>query len=743
MFQAMPREELLPHMMMIGDFFTHLCIIDGYSVLPRALRIPLMMSVLKEVENELEDSGLVFEKSFLGFLESSNFIFSFFDELAHVQVSIDQIPLADTYGDYDDHLKILESIQMRYKALLEQKKCYDGLIMPSNAHYRLNTSFLRRFEGIEIFVEGIMSPIHQNLLLQASHITPIVVHFWLDSYNQLLRFLPPQILKDTEAFHRYSVDYATGRVLSSTPLPQIARIEAYSFALRISQSALIFAKISEWIAQGVNESEIVVITPDEDFVKYLLLFDKARNLNYAMGRNIEHTKPYQVLNECLENLKSEEKSYFANYEEMFELVQTCLESLSDSESKKIAGFVYEILFAWEEIELGKHLKSELLELLLDELMNYSLDDVMGGKIKVMGVLEARGFEFKKAVIVDFNEGKIPNVQESDLFLNSALRKTLQIPTMQDKECLQKHYYFGILSVADEVAIAYVSNDDVRPSLMLDELVHTAEILWFNGDEHFTLLPSAQVPSFQKDIFCGTLPQNLSASQLKVFLECPRKYFYLYKEGLKGEANTNVLMGNILHECLQDVYGRFIGRVGLVADELYALALAWFERYEFQSALQRAEIEWLKCELKKFFELDAPPGNTIEILALEQKMSYECDGFVFELRADRIQKVGESLEVIDYKYRGNFEIQKSQEKTTDFALTLYALALKKYYPQYANLEVSAWYWDVRGAQKVQEIAQKSEWLKERLGDLRTEVEFHCCENHSLCRYCEFGALCDRA
>lgn len=743
MFQAMPREELLSNMMTIGDFFTHLCMVDGYRALPRALRIPLMMSILKEVESELEESGLVFEKSFLGFLESSNFIFSFFDELAHAQVSIDQIPLADTYGDYDDHLKILESIQIHYKALLEQKKCYDGLIMPSNAHYRLNNSFLRRFEGIEIFVEGIMSPIHQNLLLQASRITPIVVHFWLDSYNQSLRFLPSHILENTKAFHRYSVDYAMGRILSSEPLPQIAHIEVYSFVLRISQSALIFAKINEWIAQGVDESEIVVITPDEDFVKYLLLFDKARNLNYAMGRNIEHTKLYQTLNECLEKLKSEEKSYFVNYEEMFELVQTCLETLSDSESKKISGFVYEILFAWEEIELGKYLKSELMELLLDELMNYSLDDVMGGKIKVMGVLEARGFEFKKAVIVDFNEDKIPNVQESDLFLNSALRKALQMPTMQDKECLQKHYYFGILSVADEVAIAYVSNDDVRPSLMLDELAHTTEMLWYNGDEHFTLLPSTQVPNFQKDVFFGTLPQNLSPSRLKVFLECPRKYFYLYKENLKGESNTNALMGNILHECLQDVYGQFIGCVGLVADELYALALAWFEHYEFQSASQRAEIEWLKCELKRFFELDAPTGNTIEILALEQEMSYECEGFVFKLRADRIQKVGESLEVIDYKYRGSFEIQKSQEKTTDFALTLYALALKKYYPQYAHLEVSAWYWDVRGAQKVQEMAQKSEWLKEKLGNLHGEVEFQCCDNHSLCRYCEFGALCDRA
>lgn len=278
--------------------------------------------------------------------------------------------------------------------------------------------------------------------------------------------------------------------------------------------------------------------------------------------------------------------------------------------------------------------------------------------------------------------------------------------------------------------------------MLEELKHKGEIQYYDGDALFTLLPQAQVTSFQEDEFCGELAPSLSPSRLKVFLECPRKYFYLYEEKMSGESNSNASMGNILHECLQNVYRRFVGRVGLEAEELYQEALKWFETYEIQSASQKAEIEWLKCELKKFFEADAPMGNKIEILALEQEMVYECEGFRFKLRADRIQKVGERLEVIDYKYRGSFKLQKKQENTTDYALVLYALAVKDLYPQYVGLDVSAWYWDVRGGERVQEDIAKQEWLTQILAGLKGQVVFDKTQNRALCRYCDFTALCDR-
>ena len=44
-----------------------------------------------------------------------------------------------------------------------------------------------------------------------------------------------------------------------------------------------------------------------------------------------------------------------------------------------------------------------------------------------------------------------------------------MPTLRDKEQLQKHYYYGIFSTANEVAVAFVENEDKQASPLLDEL----------------------------------------------------------------------------------------------------------------------------------------------------------------------------------------------------------------------------------------------------------------------------------
>ena len=51
--------EIFAPSMMMGDFFTQLIIIDGYRALPRGMRLPLVMSVLKECAKELERAKFI------------------------------------------------------------------------------------------------------------------------------------------------------------------------------------------------------------------------------------------------------------------------------------------------------------------------------------------------------------------------------------------------------------------------------------------------------------------------------------------------------------------------------------------------------------------------------------------------------------------------------------------------------------------------------------------------------------
>lgn len=738
--------EILAPSMMMGDFFTQLSIIDGYRALPRSMRLPLVMSVLKECACELERAKFIFEKSFLGFLETSSFLFDFFDEIAQSQIQIKDIPSRDIYNDYADHLYVLEWLENRYKERLFELKCYDGYILPQQAQPRLNEAFVRHFECIEIFVEGIISPVHQAMLVNAAKITPIKVHFWVDEYNISLPFLPSHILTQCKPFLRYSVELDTGKILQSTPLPPLGKIEAYSFALSISQVALVFAKIDEWIKNGVQEQDIVVIVPNENFAQYLFLLDRVHNLNFAMGEDISRTKAYKYLQDYIAQAK-DTAHIPRSYAQVCEDIVSLLTHLEDRQSKRVREYASEILFMWENLGLKECTHTEIIELLLEELKRYSIDDVMGGKVRVMGVLESRGFAFKKAVIVDFNEGVIPCKQESDLFLNSTLRQRLKMPTMRDKERLQKHYYYGIFSTADEIAVAYVSNEDNHPSFMLEELAQRSVVEYKNGDYFFTLLPQGRKLEYYEDEISGHLPRTLTPSKLKVFLECPRRYYYLYEERLSElpSSQESVFMGNLVHQCLESIYKPYMGKKVILDEKaLYQSARVWLEQWleneNPKSALQNAHIEWLKCELKRFFALEN--GREVEILRLEgENMEVLYGDFIFYGRPDRIQKVGECIEIIDYKYRQSFKVQ-SVQKSTDFALIVYMQAFKTHYPQYAHLPISAWYWDIRRGEKKEENNQKSDILFQKLTCIKDKVVFAKNEQRSNCRYCEFVELCDR-
>ena len=436
-----------------------------------------------------------------------------------------------------------------------------------------------------------------------------------------------------------------------------------------------------------------------------------------------------------------------SYAQICEIIQNAIAPCDDRQSKKVREYVGELLFIWDGLNLGSCELGDMLSFLLEELAQKSIDDIHGGKIRVMGVLESRGFAYKKAVIVDCNKDVIPNVSENDLFLNSKLRSALKMPTLRDKEQLQKHYYYGIFSTANEVAVAFVENEDKQASPLLDELAQKTKVSYYNGDLLFSLLPQGRKLAYCEDKFFGKMPEVLTPSRLKVFLDCPRKYYYTYIEQMSGASSDNASLVNALHQCLESVYQPYVGKtLRLDMSEIVRNAESWLDDFSLkaESALSRAEIELLKCELRKFFTQAnlSEKQSEIEILQLEgQNMSLELKGFSFYMRPDRIQRVGEIVEIIDYKYRRNFDV-KGRDMANDFAMILYDFAFKQSDSVYKNLPVCLYYWDIRGGVQKSELQEKGEKLLEKLTELQGEIEFSKAESRKPCRYCEFVDLCDR-
>ena len=251
--------------------------------------------------------------------------------------------------------------------------------------------------------------------------------------------------------------------------------KVYAVEEKEEQVALAFAQIQRWVDEGIQPEEIVLILPDESFKEHFTLFDKHHNLNFAMGYDYSAGRVYKSLDalyvywqmfdkeskkrlerygfnlEALDKISASKKATVTDFFLLIDGLGLHESPLLEGEKKeKFNERVHEKYLHFSKVLAEENLTlKEWLFLWLKTLSKVTMDDVRGGKITVMGVLETRGVRFEAVAIVDFNEGIVPATSPKDQFLNSSVRAFASLPTKNDREALQKQYYKRLLEEATQ------------------------------------------------------------------------------------------------------------------------------------------------------------------------------------------------------------------------------------------------------------------------------------------------------
>lgn len=693
----------LPQCMLIHEFFSEVLIIEGKSKIPSIMRKILLSEVFDEFEfNDKTSEVLFFEKNFLGYLETSSFLLTFFNELNHHKTAIKDIPQKDIYGDYEDHLRVLEQVYECYEKKLDEYGLYD---FPKNA--KLLDEYIESFEKIEFFLDGFLTPFEIDILNEIAHKRQVLLHLNIDAYN-LHHYDYLQI--DFEVDHTYTLSLSDKCILEKAPSPLISKPSAHSCTLRLDQCAFVLEKIQQWLDEGIDEDEIAVILPRDDFKAYLKVSDEARNLNFAMG--FEASELVEKIRAIGENEVGENKLKF--------LVEN-LKTLSIPESFGVE--LDEILYVFEKMSsvIEKLSLSQIVHLLCLEVEKMSIDDFRGGRVRVVGLLETRGLKLKRAIIPDFIGENIPKVSQSDMFLNTKIRKALGMPTLKDRQDLQKHYYLEIFKNTQEVHLLYLQG----------ELAPFGKEIGVNlcGENQYSLFESAKKYDFILDKADCTLPRDfrLSATSLSLFTSCKRAFYWQYLKGLVTEQESDALSaGRLLHDLLYEAYRDYPTQ-----------AKQYFEKrllehiQEEKSELMKLELRIFLVQMQKFFSSYAPVD---EILALEKSYTIQKNGLSIYGRIDRIDRVGGEARVIDYKSGKKVSIDWLQG-------AIYGCIAREYYP---HLDVSVYFCSLREGSflldsKLEEHIQR---LEELLEEVKAEEEFALTSSRSKCRDCAYKILCNR-
>ncbi|WP_208354956.1 ATP-dependent deoxyribonuclease AddB [Helicobacter pylori] len=748
-------EGFLPNAMSMGSFFEQAFYIPNKKKIPKNARQILMIDTIKAIAKEKKsilEGLLLFENSFLGYLESTSFLFDLFDELSSACIKLNELSSKDIYLDYEKHLEVLEMIYDRYVKKLEELGFYDKIMQKKPTILK---EFFEHFSSIEWHLDGFMSVFERQCLLEVAELVPITLHLSCDKYNQkFLEFLNLKLETDCD----YSIDFKTQKILSQTFNDQKIEPKLYANSSYLKQGALVLQTIEEYLQKDNDPNKMAIITPNADFLPFLKLLDQNNNLNFAMGLGAKNSPYYTELVKILEDLQTSDFNLSGSaLLDLENITLPLLEQQSSKEKAPLKEVHSQIMHQYHLLKdtLQNYSLKDLLHLYLQEFeANFRLDDSSGGKIRVMDTLETRGMQFDKIVIVDFNETCVPSLKDCDLFLNSALRKSLNLPTLLDKKNLQKHYYYQLFKNSKEITLSYIESETSKASNMLLELNLPIEPI----KDAYTLFAPTPLKDYQEEEIKAAIPKDFSfsASSLNAFLTCKRRFYYHYmkrfKETPKDENNSAV--GSLLHELLKEVYEKDKNPYALEERLIWLLEtrenITPKERLDTLIALKKIQAFYLK-EKERF-------KAKIKILDLEKSFETAIQGVIFKGRIDRIDKTADNeMILLDYKFKNDLKLDNMSEKqrkslrpieiaqiSTDYQMAIYAFALKNL--GYKD-PIKAFFYDLRKGELLEEdelvLQAKMDHLEFSLiPKLKQEIDFEKTLEVKDCEYCSFKDMCNR-
>ncbi len=759
------QNQLLNKNIAIGEFFSLVTLEkDNKNFCDKNLKI----LYLKEVISSIDIEALGFSGDFSTFLKQSDYIFRFFTETANEYIEFEKLLEFDTYALYSDHIEILKNIHKNYIEILEKNGYTDTILMPQN--YRLNFDYIEQFETITINLEGYLSSFEFTILDEVSKICPTYINITFNQYNQKNKELFGELKNELQTDFSYKMDLTNMKIVEEKEeQKQKQNIVISPLSSQLEQIAFIKYHITQMVQNGLEPENIAVLVPNEQIAISLELFDDEHYFNFAMGRTIGQnkiTKVVKLLNKILIDFepKDLEKFKFLNIKED-DFVNIFRDNWNKVLNKEIFEQIVNYLFSFEEdeevLEKLEHLKisldillftniennylnlkvKEFVKLFINQLSNITVDDVSGGKVTVLGILETRAIAFDGIIVIDFNDDKIPKLSIKDKFISTKIKELSGLPTITDRENLQRYYYKRVFDKAQQIAICFIDDEQSVMSRFIVQLFENYKEYLVKKEYKTILYTPKQLQHFSSDIILDIdlSKESWSATSLKSYLTCKRQYYFNYIAKIKEHTISikpqNFEVGSIIHNCLEEAVKK-----GTFTNEFIHNYLVTFQKSNPYLVL---ELELWKKKLERLVEFEkVRVTNGIKIESVEQPFNLVYNDISIKGKIDRIDKHSDgTFEILDYKTSSNLKIDtpKTYEESTDFQLEFYYLS------QRDKMIKSVGYYDLNDSSIKSEVMlnEKLEYLDMHLQRLKTtSVNFECTDKISNCQFCPYSTICQR-
>ena len=313
-------------------------------------------------------------------------------------------------------------------------------------------------------------------------------------------------------------------------------------------------------------------------------------------------------------------------------------------------------------------------------------------IQVMGVLETRLLDFDKLLLLNVDEGILPQRQADSSFIPFYLRKAYHMQTSDEKATIYAYNFFRLLSRSRHTTLLYGQPDTIGGSRGMSRFI--MQMIYSDAFEvtraelqEQNAIAAVEDIEMPKVSYLSTNPHRLSPSALNTFISCPRSFYYQYiehlrpkeEEGAQFESNT---LGLFVHHAMQYIYEQFLHcdnthPTRINPDEIEAIRTNEAKMQEALMAAYKAmEIEEekvynpdehvseniiIKGYVRNILERDREDAKVgLQVYLLEQERSFpvEIEGIGTIQTGGKIDRLdiygapgNETLRIVDYKSGG--------------------------------------------------------------------------------------------
>ena len=433
-------------------------------------------------------------------------------------------------------------------------------------------------------------------------------------------------------------------------------------------------------------------------------------------------------------------------------------------------------------------------------------------VQIMGMLETRALDFKNVIMLGVNEGVLPAGKHGNSFVPFDIRRDFKLPVYSDRDAVFAYHFYRLLQRCQNMYLVYNTTPDEmgggEKSRYVLQIEHELKVAnkSINYRELF-YTPPVRFDQAVKEISVDKTPgilarlaemaqHGLSPTALSTYVACPLKFYFTYVLKISEENTVEDTMdastfGTGIHDALHDLYMPYINKALTPAildaisknanQALHENFLKAYNNNDLSYGKNLLMVKVAESFLRRFFRLEKErvealqkQGEVMTVTALEYGFAAKApiavrigfsgnESFPVRLRgkADRIDKIGSQVRVIDYK-TGTVkakdlkldeweQLLSDPDKGKSLQLLMYAYLYSREFnsalPESGIISFRHLKEDFMGVTFPGDpnaaIAEIENVLQQLLQNIFNEsIPFNQTEDVKHCEYCPFKGICNR-